>query len=168
MRPQFNSWVRKIPWKRDRLPTPVFLGFPCGSGGKESTCNAADLGLIPGLGRSPGEGKGYPLQYFGLENHGVTKSWTQLSNFHFTFTYYNWRGSLVAQTIKNPPAMQETWVWSLGQENLLEKGKAHPLQYSCLENSMDRGAGRLQSTGSQRVWHDRATNVTFYKSKSTA
>ena len=46
---------------RDRLPTPVFLGFPCGSAGKESTCNAGDLGLIPGLGRSLGEGKGYPL-----------------------------------------------------------------------------------------------------------
>ena len=44
------------------------LGFPCGSAGKESACNVGDLGLIPGLGRSPGEGKGYPLQYSGLEN----------------------------------------------------------------------------------------------------
>jgi len=44
------------------------LYFPCGSAGKESTCNAGDLGSIPGLGRSPGEGKGYPLQYSGLEN----------------------------------------------------------------------------------------------------
>ena len=61
-------WVGKIHWRRDRLPTLVFLGFPCGSAGKESTCNAGDLGLIPGLGRSPGEGKGYPLQYSGLEN----------------------------------------------------------------------------------------------------
>ena len=65
------------------------LDFPCGSAGKESACNAGDLGLIPGLGRSPGEGKGYPLQYFGLENsmdcivHGVAKSRTQLSDFHF-------------------------------------------------------------------------------------
>ena len=67
-RPQFDSWVGKIHWRRDRLPTPVFLGFPCGSVGKESTCNAGDLGLIPGLGRSPREGKGYPLQYSGLEN----------------------------------------------------------------------------------------------------
>ena len=64
--------------------------FPCGSAGKESACNAGDLGLIPGLGRSPGEGKDYSLQYSGLENfmdctaHGVTKSWTQLSNFYFT------------------------------------------------------------------------------------
>ena len=64
----FSSWVGKIPWRRDRLPTPVFLGFPGGSAGKESVCNAGDLGSIPGLGRSPGEGKGYPLQYSGLEN----------------------------------------------------------------------------------------------------
>jgi len=65
---QFDSWVRKIHWRRARLPTPVFLGFPCCSAGKESTCKAGDLGLIPGLGRSPGERKGYPLQYSVLEN----------------------------------------------------------------------------------------------------
>ena len=79
----------KIPRRRDRLPSPVFLGFPGGSAGKESACNAGDLGSIPGLGRSPGEGKGYPLQYSGLENsmdcivHGVAKSRTRLSDFHF-------------------------------------------------------------------------------------
>ena len=67
-------------------------GFPFGSAGKESACNARDLGLIPGLGRSPEEGKGYPLQYSGLENsvdcivHGVTKSQTQLSDFHFQYS----------------------------------------------------------------------------------
>ena len=66
--PVFYSWVRKVPWRRDRLPTPVFLGFPGGSVGKESACNVGDLGSIPGLGRSPGEGNGYPLQYSGLEN----------------------------------------------------------------------------------------------------
>ena len=76
--------------RRDWLPIPVFLGFPCGSAGKESACNAGDLGLMPGLGRSRGEDKGYPLQYSGLENsvdcivHGVAKSLTQLSDFHFT------------------------------------------------------------------------------------
>ena len=65
--------------------------FPCDSAGKESACNAGDLGSIPGLGRSPGEGKGYPLQYSDLENsmncivHGVTKSRIQLSDFHFHF-----------------------------------------------------------------------------------
>ena len=69
--------------------------FPCGSAGKESTCNAGDLGLIPGLGRSHGEGKGYPLQYSGLDNsrdyavHGVSKSWTRLSDFHFHFLFYS-------------------------------------------------------------------------------
>ena len=88
----FDSWVGKIPWRRDTLPTPVFLGFSCGSVGNKSTCNAGDLGLIPGLGRAPGEGKGYLLQYSDLENfmdciiHGVAKSQTQLSNFH-TFRY---------------------------------------------------------------------------------
>ena len=62
-----------------------------GSAVKETTCNAGDLGSIPGLGRSPEEGEGYPLQYSGLENsmdcivHEVAKSWTQLSDFHFTF-----------------------------------------------------------------------------------
>ena len=69
------------------LSTPVFLGFPAGSDGKESTCNVGDLGSIPGLGRSPGGGHGNPLQYSGLENpmdrgawwaavHGVTESQT--------------------------------------------------------------------------------------------
>ena len=53
---------------KGRPPTPVFWGIPCGSAGKESTCKVGDLGSIPGLGRSPGEGKGYPLQYSGLEN----------------------------------------------------------------------------------------------------
>ena len=68
--PQFNSWVGKIPWKRDRLPTPVFLGFPGGSDGKEF-CSVGDLGSVPGLRRSPGGEHGNPLQYSCLENpHG--------------------------------------------------------------------------------------------------
>ena len=65
------SWIGKFPWRRDRLPTPLFLGFPGGSDGKESTCNLEDLGLIPGLGRSSGGGHGNPVQYSCLENpHG--------------------------------------------------------------------------------------------------
>ena len=79
--------VRKICWRRDRLPTSVFLVFPGSSAGEESACNAGDLGLIPGLGRSPGGGHGNPLQYPCLENfmdrgawqatvHGVAKSRT--------------------------------------------------------------------------------------------
>ena len=97
--------------------------FPCGLAGKESTCNVGNLGSIPGLERSPGEGNGYPLQYSGLENsmdcivHEVAKSQTQLSDFHFHF----W-ASLISQLVKNPPAMQETPVRSLGQEDPLEKG----------------------------------------------
>ena len=73
------------------------MGFPHISVGKESVCNAGDPGLIPGLGRSAAEGMGYPLQY----------SWA----------------SLVAQLVKNLPAMWETWVWSLDWEDFLEKGK---------------------------------------------
>ena len=67
------------------------MGFPCGSAGKESIYNVGDLGLMPGLGRSPEEGKGYPLQYSGLENsmdcivYGVTKSQTRRSDFHFQY-----------------------------------------------------------------------------------
>ena len=87
----FDSRVGKIHWRRDMLPTLAFLGFPVGSAGKESACNVGDVGSIPGLGRSPGEGKGYPLQDSGLENsrdciaQGVTKSQTRLSDFHFHF-----------------------------------------------------------------------------------
>ena len=79
--------------------------------GKESACSAGDLTLIPGLGRTPGEGIGYPLQY----------SWA----------------SLVAQLVKNPLAVWETWVWSLGWEDSPGEGKGYPLQYSGLEYSMD-------------------------------
>ena len=61
-----------------------------GSLGKESPCNAGDLGSIPGLGRSPGEGKGYPRQYSGLENSIVTKSRTRLSDLHFLYGLFQW------------------------------------------------------------------------------
>ena len=63
--------MEKIPWRRDRLPTPVFLGFPGGSNGKESACNVGDLSSVPGLGRSPGGEHGNPIQNSCLENpHG--------------------------------------------------------------------------------------------------
>ena len=76
--------------EKGQATTPVFLGFPGGSAGKEPTRNVGDTGLIPELGRSPGEGNGYPLQYSGLENsmdsivHGVAKRGTRLSTFHLT------------------------------------------------------------------------------------
>ena len=65
-------------------------GSPGGSDGKESACNAGDLGSIPGSGKSPGEGNGYPLQYVYLENpmatvYGAAKCWTQLSKYHYCF-----------------------------------------------------------------------------------
>ena len=72
------------------------LDFSCLSAGKESACNAGDPSSIPGVGRSPGEGIGYPLQY----------SWA----------------SLVAQLVKHPPTMLETWVWCLRWKGPLEKG----------------------------------------------
>ena len=83
-------WATVHGFAKSQTQLSDFLGFPGGSAGKESSCNAGDLGSILGLGRSPGEGKGYPLQYSGLENsmdcivNGVTKSGTQLGNFHFT------------------------------------------------------------------------------------
>ena len=86
------------------------MGFPHSSVGKKSTCNAGDPGLIPGLGRFPGEGIGYPLLY----------SWA----------------SLVPQLVKSPPTMRETWVRSLGWEDSTGEGKGYPLQYSGLENFM--------------------------------
>ena len=91
--------------------------------GKESTCNVGDLGSITGSGRSAGEGIGYPLQY----------SWA----------------SLVAQLVKNPPAMRETWVRSLGWDDPLEKGKAPHSSILAW-----RIPWTVQSMGSQRVRHD--------------
>ena len=99
------------------------LGFTHSSVGKESACNSGDPGSIPGLGRSPGERKGYLLQ----------DSWA----------------SLVAWLVKNPPAMQETQIRSLGWEDLLEKGKAtHSSTLAW------RIPCTIQSMGSQRVRHD--------------
>ena len=79
--------------KGQGIPTPVFLVFPCGSAGKESACNSEDLGLSPGLGRSPGEGKGDPLQYSGLAKsmdcvvRGVVKSRTRLRDLFYFIEY---------------------------------------------------------------------------------
>ena len=102
--------------------------FPGSSVGKESACNAGDPGWIPGLGRSPGEGIGYPLQY----------SWA----------------SLVAQMVKNLPAMLETWARSLGWENPLEEGMATHSSILAWRTPWTEEPCGLQSTGSQRVGHD--------------
>ena len=95
---------------------------------KESACNAGDPGLIPGLGRSLGEGIGYPLQY----------SWA--------FTE--------AQLVKNPPAMRETWIRSLGWEDPLEKGKATHSSILAWRIPWTEEPGGLQSIGLQKVGHD--------------
>ena len=104
--------------------------FPCGSAGKESTCNAGDLGLIPGLGRSPGEGKGYPLQYSGLENsmncivHGVAESdttaWLSLSlstyplaNYQTQFYYFCLLIIILALQVIKPLLAIYAYQWDL-------------------------------------------------------
>ena len=72
----FYSWVGKIHWGRDMLPTTVFLGFPCGSAGKESTCIVGDLDLIPGLGRFPWRRESWPTPGFWTgEFHGLYSLW---------------------------------------------------------------------------------------------
>ena len=116
------------------------MGFPHDLAGKESACNTEDLGWIPGLGRSPGERKGYPLQYSALENSmdcvvlGVAKSWTRWSNFHFQ----NWiRASQVVLVVKHWPASAGDVrdAGSIpGSGRSPTGGHGNPLQYSCLEN----------------------------------
>ena len=86
--------MTEVTQQQQQQQQPYKMGFPCGSASKESACNVGDLGSIPALGRSRGEGKGYPLQYSGLENsldcivHVVAKSRTEMSNFHFHFQSY--------------------------------------------------------------------------------
>ena len=107
--------MEKIPWRRDRLPTPVFLGFPGGSAGKESACSVGDLGSILGW-----EG---PLEK-GKATHSSILAWRipwTVEGIGYPFQY-SW-ASLVAQLVKNLPAVWETWVESLGWEDPLEKGK---------------------------------------------
>ena len=109
----------------------IYGGFPGSLAGKESACNAGDPGSIPMSGKSPGEGIGYPLQY----------SWV----------------SLVAQIVKNLPVMRETWVRSLGWEDVLEKGMATHSSVLSWRNPWTKEPGGLQSMESQRVRHDWVT-----------
>ena len=103
-------------------------GFPGSLAGKESTCNAGDPSSIPGLGRSPGERIGYPLQY----------SWA----------------SLLAQTIKGPPAMRETWVQFWVEKIPWRRAWQPTLVFLPGESPWIEEPGRLQSMGSPRVSHD--------------
>ena len=109
----------------------MIRGFPGNLAGKESTCNAGNPSSTPGLGRFAGEGIVYPFQY----------SWA----------------SLVAQTVKNPLAMWETRVQSLGWEDLLEKGMATHSSILAWRIPWTEKPGGLQSLGSQRVGHDSET-----------
>ena len=168
--------------EKNHMIISTVKGYPERSVGKECACNARDPSSIPGSGRSTGEGKGYPLQYSGLENfmdctvHGVAKSWhnwLSLSigkgkEFHkiqhsFTIKTLNKLGregiwaSLVAQLVKNLPAMQELLVWFWGWEDPLEKEMATHSSILTLEKPMDRGARQAIVHGVTRVGHDLAT-----------
>ena len=108
------------------------MGFPDGTMVKNPTANAGDVGSIPGLGRSPGEGNGNPLQY----------------------------SSLVAQTVKCLPTMQKAGVQSLGREDPLEKEMATHSSSLAWKIPWTEEHGRVQSMGSQRVGHDWAMSLT--------
>ena len=127
IRPLLNLWcLWKMHWTSSSETWTLVLVLLSSS---ESACTGGDPSSIPGLGRSPGEGIGYPLQY----------SWA----------------SLVAQTVKKPPAMWDIWVWSLGWEDPLEEGMA---THSSIPSwRIPEDSGGLQSMGSQRVGHDQAT-----------
>ena len=118
----------------------LILGFPGSLASKESTYNAGDASSIPGWGSSPGEGLGYPLQY----------SWT----------------SLVAQTVKSPPAVLETWVQSLGWEDPLEKGKATRSIILAWRNSMDcivHGVSKSQTS-----FHFQSPHLSYHPARKAA
>ena len=106
----------------------IVKGFPGSSAGKESACNVGNPGSIPGLGRSPGERIVYPLQY----------SWA----------------SLMAQTVKNPPAMWEAWVRSLGWEDALEEGIATHTNILAWRIPVDRGTWRATVHGVAKSRND--------------
>ena len=135
------------------------LGFPDSSTGKESTCNAGDLGSIPRLGRSPGEWN--PLRCSGLENfmvcivHGVATSQTWLSGFYLDLPCSS-EGKESAFNAGDPGSIPE-----LGRSP--GEGNGNSLQHSCLENPIDRGAWQAKSVVSHRVRHDWVTNATTWR-----
>ena len=152
-------------------PLQYSWGFPCGSAGKEFTCNAGDLGSISGLGRSPGGGKGYSLQYSALENsmdyivHGVSKSRTWLSDFHFTRSIsFTSRASQVALVLKNlhanaGDARDVGLISGLGRYP--EKENGNPLQYFCPQTSINRETWRATVHGVAESRYDWACTNYF-------
>ena len=134
-----------------------YQGFPCGSAGKESTCNAKDLGSIPGLESSPGEGNNYPLQYSGLENsldcivQGIAKSQTWLSDFHFHFHH----GSRPSELF--PKAWSDV-------TNFLSKIPAlllTSLQFS-KGRSLQKHSGYLHNLKSGLIWYHSKKKITSF------
>ena len=131
----WKSAVHGVVKSRIQLSDFTFtLGFPGSLAGKESASNAGDPGSIPGSESSPEEGIDYPLQY----------SWA----------------SLVAQMVKNLPAMRETWVWSLGWEDPLQEGMATHSSTLAWRIPWTEEPGRLQSMKLQRVRHNWVTKQT--------
>ena len=151
---RFNSWAGKIPWRRDRLPTPVFLGFPYSPAGKESPGNVGHLALIPGLVRSSGEGKGYPLQYFNLENsrdcivHRISKTWIRLSDFHSLTSWHSGKEPN-CQCRRHKGCRFGPWV---GKNSGRRAWQPTPVFLPGKSHGQEPGG--LQSMGLQRVRHN--------------
>ena len=134
---EYHSHYQLIPWITDLFDTcSNKAGFPDSSVGKESACDAGYPSSIPGSGRSPGEGIGYPLQY----------SWV----------------SLVAQMVKNLSTLWETLVWSLAWEDPLRRAWQPTPVFLPGESPWTKEPGGLQSMGSQRVRHNWATKHSTY------
>ena len=128
----------------------IYSCYPGGSNGKESACNVGDLGLIPGLGRSPGDGNDYPLQYSSLENsmdsvvHGVAKNWTRQSDFHFQ--------SFPGGSEDKDPACSSGDVGLIpGLGRSPGEGNDYALQYSCLVGYSPLGCKESDTT--ERLTH---------------
>ena len=149
-RPQFDSWVGKIFWRRDRLPTPVFLGFPCGSAGKRICLQCGRPGF------DPWKRERLPtLVFWPGEFHGLYSSWG-----HKEWDTTEWLWDFpVAQMVKNLPAIQESWVQSLGQEDPLQKETATHFSILAWRIQWTEEPGGLQSMGLQKVGHNWATNT---------
>ena len=136
-RPRFDHWVRKIPWRRDRLPTQYSWTSLVAQTVK--TCNARDLGSISGLERSPGEGNSYPLQYSCLEN--ATKSQ------HNWATFKGFPGGSVSKWGRSGFHL---WFWKIPWRTAWQPTP----EFLPGESPWSEEPGGLQFTGSQRVGHD--------------
>ena len=152
-RSRFDSWIGKIRWRRDGIPTPVFLGFLCGSAGKESTCiRETWVGKIPWRRERLPTPVIWPGEFHGLYSPSGCKELDMTERVSLSLRTLGFPSGPV---VKNLPAKQETWVQYLGSIPVLGRspgeGNGNPLQYSCLGNSMDRGAWWATAHGFTRV-----------------